>query len=110
MPKRQSQDLCDDEQMLSDESDRELTIVDHDQLPDRDDPQLLESGTEWVFEGDLRAVLHDHPAHEPAAPDVRRKGGGQVRSAARNGISCQSIVRIMIGEESELGDTRDKNS
>ena len=36
-----------------------------------------------------------------------QKGCG---SAARNRISCQSLVRIMIGQDSELVDPRDKFS
>ena len=65
-----SEDLYDNEEISDEEFDSRHNVVDHDQLPDRDDPELLESGTEWVFEGNLRAILEEHPGDEADSPEV----------------------------------------
>ena len=69
-----SEDLYDNDEIMSDQNDERFycdhDVVDHAELPARDDPELLQSGTEWVFEGDLRAILEEHPNDEADSPEV----------------------------------------
>jgi hypothetical protein len=70
MPKRH-QYFSDIEQIISEGSDGEIDSRD-DGAEDAPDPSLLESGTEWIFQGNLIAEFDEHPDHEADSPETLR--------------------------------------